>query len=583
MLGQIFLTTSLLCSQISNAQDFKWVNPIGGTGVDRSNASATDAAGNVYVTGYFSGTVDFNPSGAVANLVATGTQDAFIVKYNSAGAFVWAKSIGGIGNNSGTAIAVDVSGDLLVGGYFSGTANFNPGVGIDNRVSNGMTDLFVLKLDNAGNYKWAITLGDIYSESVSAIKTDKSGNIFVGGLFSGHTDFDPSAGTATLDATQGGMFFAKYEANGNYKWAKNIGCNGGSQYLNAMALDTAGNIYLAGAFNGPADFDPGPASFIMPSTSSLLQDAFIARYDTGGNYVWAYHMGCTDDVTTAYGLALGKSGTINIVGVFYSTVDFDPGSAINELSTTVPAVHNIFIAQYDLMGNYKWAKNIGSSTSGGGAAKGSSISIDSSDNMYITGYFSGTTDFDPSPAVANITAKQVDMFFAKYDITGNYKWAHSIVPTTGIIIGGIVAEPAVTVDSKGSIYLTGSFVDTVNFNPFGIAQLSSLGNHDGFIAKYNDFPTSINDVSAQSSTWSVYPNPAGSYLTIHLDRFLAEDATIHLFNTLGQTIVTIQNAARLFQHNELNINLKQYALTPGTYYVQLVTKKETMQQQFIVH
>lgn len=583
LIGQLFLAGVLLCSQVSQAQDFKWANPIGSKGSDRSNASATDADGNVYVTGYFSDTVDFDPGVGVTNLIATGTEDAFIVKYSSSGSLVWAKSIGGLGTNAGSAIAVDVNGDILVGGYFSGTADFDPGTGVDNRVSNGYTDLFVLKLNDAGGYIGALTLGDAYSDAVTTLKTDKLGNLFIGGVFSGTPDFDAGTGVATLDASQGGMFFAKYDRSGHYKWAKNIGCNGGSQFLNAMALDTAGNIYVAGSFNGPADFDPGPGTFTMPSTSSLLQDAFIARYDTAGNYVWAYHMGCTDDVTSAYGLALGKTGTLNITGVFYSTVDFDPGPGVSALSTTVAGVHNIFMAQYDLMGNYKWAKNMGSSTSGGGAAKGSSISIDSSDNIYLTGYFSGTTDFDPGPSTANITAKLIDMFFAKYDISGNYQWAHSIVPDNGVLIGGIAAEPVVNVDSKGSIYLTGMFGDTANFNPSGTAKLRSAGNYDGFIVKYNDFPTAIKETLVQPEDLSVYPNPANAYIIVHTTHFISNDAAIQIFNAFGQRIASVENAASLFQNNELNINLEQYALAPGAYFVQLVTKEKTMTQQFMVH
>ena len=103
------------------AQNPDWVKSIGGDDTDGVNAIAVDSAGNIYVTGSFKETVDFDPSSAVSNLTSTGYSDVFLAKYDSIGAFVWAKKMGGFYWDYGTAICLDDLGNILITGAYRNT------------------------------------------------------------------------------------------------------------------------------------------------------------------------------------------------------------------------------------------------------------------------------------------------------------------------------------------------------------------------------------------------------------------------------------------------------------------------------
>ena len=119
---------------------------------------SVDAAGNVYTTGFFSRTVDFDPGAETANLTSAGAADIFVSKLDNAGNFVWARNMGGTSGDFdvGLGVIVDAAGNVYTTGYFNGTADFDPGAGTANLTSAGGADIFISKLDNAGNFVWAL-------------------------------------------------------------------------------------------------------------------------------------------------------------------------------------------------------------------------------------------------------------------------------------------------------------------------------------------------------------------------------------------------------------------------------------------
>ncbi|MBK9533535.1 MAG: SBBP repeat-containing protein [Chitinophagaceae bacterium] len=186
----------------------------------------------------------------------------------------------------------------------------------------------------------------------------------------------------------------------------------------SISIDASGNIIITGNFTGTNDFDPGPAVYNLISSGTNNPDIFIAKLDATGNFVWAKQFGSTF-VDGAYSVALDAVGNVYTTGYFFLTVDFDPGPAVYNL--TAVGGYNIFVSKLDAAGNFIFAKQIGS---GSTEARGQSIKVDASGNIYTTGMFFTTGDFDPGAGIYNLTALgDQDIFVSKLDASGNFLWA----------------------------------------------------------------------------------------------------------------------------------------------------------------
>lgn len=459
----------------ASAQSYQWANRIGSSaGVEVGNCIAVDGSGNIYITGKFQGTADFDPSGVTANLVPLGSEDIFFAKYDASGNYIWAKSIGSSGVGcTGNGIAVDGNGNVYITGFFDGTADFDPSGNTVNLTTSGSADIFVAKYDASGNYLWANKIGSSSGYDVgNSIAVDGSGNIYFTGYFAGTADFDPSGVTANLSSNAGSndIFIAKYGTAGNYLWANNFGSTG-YDISYGIAVDGTGNAYITGYFTNTADFEPGAGTTNLTTAGSA--DIFLAKYDASGNYVSAKSLGGTSGDYGA-GITLDGSGNVYLTGRFNGTADFDPSGVTANLVSA--GFDDIFFAKYDASLNYILAKGFG----GTGGDYGNSIAVDGSGNIYVAGYFATTTDFDPGAGTANLTTVGAsDIFFAKYDASGTYQWASRIGSSSSDY------AQSITVDGNGKIYMTGSFNGTADFDPGnGTANLTPTGTNDLFYAAY---------------------------------------------------------------------------------------------------
>jgi len=201
----------IFIAKYDNNGNYFWAKSIGGTVLDESFIIALDGYGNLYITGYFNATSDFDPGVGVANLVPVGSRDILFAKYDNNGNYLWAKNIGSTLDDFGYSLAVDAVGNVYITGEFQGTADFDPGTGTANLTTNGSYDIYIAKYDNNGNYLWANKIGGTSSDAGNSITIDGSGNIYITGGFYGTTDFDPGAGTANLTSSGvSDIFFAKY-------------------------------------------------------------------------------------------------------------------------------------------------------------------------------------------------------------------------------------------------------------------------------------------------------------------------------------------------------------------------------------
>ncbi len=313
-----------------------------------------DGSNNIYATYLLNGTVDFNPGKQTNNL--SGNHEVVIAKYNSSGAFQWAKKFIGPGAYDWSRHAftrVDGSGNIFIAGRFSGTCDFDPSSSTANlraqHTASGGGDMFVAKYNSSGAYQWALRAGSTRPCSARSMAIDTSGNVVVTGSFRGVVDFDPSSGTATLTTDTSGTwnaaFVAKYSSSGGYVTSFQIGGES-EQNVSGMhiAVDASNNMYVGGVYGGTVDFDPGSSSAELSSLSSYPNggDCFVAKYSATGEYQWAFGLGGTKSDIPHF---LNLSGTnVMVGGLFNNTVDFDPGS--NTANLTASSGGSYFFARY---------------------------------------------------------------------------------------------------------------------------------------------------------------------------------------------------------------------------------------------
>ena len=464
----------LLCAAMAAAAWSGGTKTWGSALDDMAQAVATDSAGNVYVTGYFNGTVDFDTGGGVDYHVAIAKRDVFLCKLTAGGSFVWARTWGGNGDDTGNGIAVDSAGNVWVAGRFQDSADFDPGLGTDTHVAGGASgnnDAFVCKYDTNGNFQWARSWGGIYGDEAYGVAVDKSDNAYVVGDFSSLTvDFNPGAGVDNHDMK--GMFDAfisKFDSNGNFVWANTWG---GDVYDDGprVTIDGSGNIYVCGMFSSTnADFDPGSGTDIHATHGSI--DVFLTKFTSNGAFLWARTWGGTGD-DCGDCVHIGAGDTVYVTGYFTGAVDFDPGTGTD--THTANGDRDCFLSRFDANGNFQWAKTWG----GSGDDRAETIDIDNAGNIYDCGLFNGTVDFDPGNGVESHPPNGGnDVFVSKFDANGNYLWARTC--------GGTGDDAAIgeALIGGSAVALVGWFSGTVYFNPWGLADIrTAVGAKDGFLA-----------------------------------------------------------------------------------------------------
>jgi len=550
----------------ANAQNYQWAKSVGGGFTDAGFSIAIDDTGNVYVTGIFWGTADFDPGPGTANLTSAGNWDIFFAKYNSSGNYIWAKRLGGTSSDYGRSLALDDTGNVYITGYFRDTADFNPGPGTANLTSAGISDIFFAKYSSSGNYLWAKRLGGIWGDEGYSLALDDSGNVYVTGWFVSTADFDPGPDTANLTSVgSSDIFFAKYSSDsGNYIWAKRLGGGIGSNRGKSIAVDDTGNVYVTGDFGGTGDFDPDTGTASLTSAGDW--DIFFAKYSSSGDYLWAKRLG---DAFSDEGVSIALDGTGNVyvTGYFSAIPDFDPGPGTANLTSA--GDWDIFFAKYSSSGNYLWAKRLG----GTDYDEGYSIALDDTGNVYVAGNFSGTADFDPGPSTANlISAGLSDIFFAKYSSSGDYLWAKRV----GDILGD--GGRSIALDGMGNVYVTGSFEGTADFDPGpGIANLTSAGDVDIFFAKYDTATVPAIKPIDFLSHLNIYPNPNTGELIVEIDDLCQPvcEYELRLYNILGVEMLKLK-----ISNQKSTIDLSRYA--KGIYIIQLVSEGGVVNKRVII-
>lgn len=562
------LASMLFCTTIFYAQSpsFAWAKKVIKTTAasDAGTQSiAIDTLGNVYTAGYFYGTYNFDQG--VTNFSLTSvTQTGFILKQDASGNFLWAKKIDNDTDLNIAKIAIDKQNNVYVTGYYRGVSDLDPTTGVATFTSNGITDCFMIKLDPAGNFIWANSFGGTGFDLGVNFAFDAANNVYVLGSFENTVDFDPNIGTSVLTSVGDyDVFLSKLDTYGNLFWVKSFG-GSDADTGGGIQIDAQGNIYINGSFQGSGDFNPNAGTHTLSSVGAI--DLFMLKLNNAGNLAWAKSMGSTTYDNGA-DLALDKKGTnIYLTGQFENTIDFDPNAGTTNLSSAGSA--DIYINKFDTAGTLIWAKNYG----GTGYDRINGIKLDSIENIYVSGTFDGTSDFDPSAGVANLTSNGgMDLYVSKLDSNGVLQFAKSF--------GGVDFDlmKSIDIDKHGSIYTTGLFTGTVNFDPNGTFNLSaySAADFDTYIQKLNQSTvTRVDQIKNNQNSISLFPNPNNGTLNIALENKNADKINMSIINNLGEVI--LENS---FNTSTFKVNTTE--LISGVYFVRLIKNNEQEIIKFI--
>lgn len=493
MLTGLFFTICFF----SSSQIYDWVATSGGGGYDKGQSINVDVFGNVIITGYFEGTADFDPGPGILDLTSVGDKDIFIQKLDPNGNLLWAKSVGSIGQDMGLDVTTDPQGNVYTTGYFSGSADFDPGLTFSILTSAGGRDVFVQKLDPFGTFVWAKNFGTPSDDQGKSIAINSFGDVITTGDYEGSGDFDPGPGSFVMNSILGlgDVFIHKLSSTGNFMWAKSFGGNSYDSG-NSLAIDAAGNIYTVGSFSGSIDLDPSPALDIWSSAGGV--DAFIQKLDNSGNYIWGETFGGTD-TDMIRSIAVDQAGWIYTTGYFNGITDLNPDPLWNT-STGSMGGSDVFVQKLlSSSGALAWFSHWGGSQND----YGESIALLNNNKVAVTGFFRNSCDFDAGPGTTILTAVgQSDAFISIFETTNNTLY-------NALSYGGVMTEDALAVATYGSgIYTTGTFFGTADFDPNAPVQnRTSVGIGDAYVLKLLDCPETTETLFV--SECSTYTVPSG--------------------------------------------------------------------------
>lgn len=437
---------------------------IGGGGLEYGIGIALDGAGNYYVSGLYQGTVDFDPNHTNPSsnhvLTASGDFANYAAKYSSSGTFLWATDLGPNGQGM-PAETISVQGANVIVGFPTATAGgtdnvatvakldsatgtiswtttltsggttamgvaAGPGDTVYVTGNNSASQAFISRIDSAGNVLWTTTSSGSGTAYGSRLAVDAAGNVYGTGSYTGSVTF----GTATknsLAGTADGLLW-KLNANGSVIWVGSMGSNG-TDYTKGIVLDGNGNVFMTGGWgfgstnaSNNNNFNPNSGAAVKLTNKGQF-DIFIAKLtpaaNGGLNLSWAKDIGGTG-IDWGQSVAVDAAGNVYSTGMFQFSVNFNP----NKGKAKYLAGGGGFVSVLSSSGNFVDAAGFGSSSDGQGRGNGRAIALDGGGNVYVTGVFHDTADFDPTSAVYNLTSNGgVDAFVLKLTSGAQFKQA----------------------------------------------------------------------------------------------------------------------------------------------------------------
>jgi hypothetical protein len=432
-----------------------------------SGAVEADDSGNVYVTGDFWQSVDFDPGPGIDERYCGDNGACYVVKYDSAGNYKWVATWGN-GNNyiEANSIAIDSTGAVYIAGTFAGNVEFGPGTLLSS--VNASYDAFVIKFDDSGNFQWAHSWGGNRVDQGYDIAVDENDGVYVGGPFRDTVDFDP--GPAVDEITCAGWwdcYLIRFGSDGTYQYVRTWGGIEEDRVWE-IATDHNGGVYATGVFRDTVDFDPGPSSDMHSTTGGRNDgDAFISRFDLDGNFKWAVTWG-DDGLQSIRTIAADSTGCY-VADACSDPMDLDPGPGFNDGGLVDGG---IYLSHFTTDGLLDWVDTWPTHY------PGSFVVAANQEDLYFIISFNwfDTVDLDPGPGVMEHST--VDSALIKLDSDGVFQWAQPLRYV------GYFYRNTLATASSGDAFKIGGFAGRVDFDPGPGTEWRSTNGYGAYLLRF---------------------------------------------------------------------------------------------------
>ncbi len=557
-LALVIVCTIGISALVAQTPQWDWAIGAGGTGHDQAQGMAVDASGNQYITGHFYGYISIGNCALTSN----GYDDVFVAKLDPVGNCIWAVSAGGTSQDQGLEIALDSNGNVCVTGIYRGTASF----GSSTLTSYGSSDIFVAKLDNAGNWLWARSAGgitstpDIAPEQCNAIATDPDANVLISGYFIGPANFGPFDLTSyyshEFQNFSRDMFVAKLDGDGNWLWAV-ASVSHGLAEGRSVICDTNGNVCVTGHFAWQTTF----GNQTIPGTNNGY-DIFVSKLSPTGTFLWTIAPSGIGQELGA-DIALGPANTLYITGSYKYPVTF------GTIELAQQDVYRQLVAKLDSEGNWLWAVPLGGL---GTQNDDAFLAVDHYGNAYMTGVFMDSAPFGNTTLTS---AGEYDTYAAKMNPEGNIQWA--------LRAGGPGHDygKGIGLDDLGKVRIAGFFFENSVFGPTTLQGFGGYGS-DLFVATVGGgVPVSDAVIPGASASmlYPAWPNPLGCDGVLNLKVHVAEreSGTLSVYNLRGQVLYSRQVTA-----GEQHFEMYMAGRPAGVYFYRLQTGSTDTVHRFVL-
>lgn len=554
----VVLSTTVFCQ----LTDYQWLGLIKGVSQKLATNVHVDVNKDIITLGKFSDEIRYYPPTGTANIILSGSDNLFLNKVDENGNLIWFKDFGSGNFLYSEDIVTDIDGNIYVAGGYSGIMSLDDD-DIPVITSNGTFDCFVAKFDSEGAPKWLVGFGDIEQDAIEAMSIDNEGNIYVMGYFTGSLAFDPNNTTYDLDSDgEQSSFIAKYDADGNIIWARQLTENTSPLYSPAFSKINANNeLLILGSFQDSVRFAGDPQQQTYYSNPSA-EGGYLLKLDLNqeGAFISAVSVGAVESgALSLNGLEIDEDNNVYIQSLLRGVVNFGSGADEQQFSSDY---YGPLLIKLDSDGAVLWVKQMKGDV---GTARVQDIALDGNGNIYHSGTFSGTIDFDLSEdGIAELTTgfsphndseHYISVLTADGDFIMAYKFGGENFNSDIFTFGSDMT----IVDDN--IYIYGVFQAQIDINPFPdtTTTISTDNANEIYLMKLKyDLLTSTQEPQSSSLPFA-YPNPVRHAIMIDKP---GQYKKYRILDLVGKELI----------HGDLQISNGQidvHSLIPGTYFLQI--------------